>query len=1183
MASLAIEQPSLNQVLRRVMIPPLVIMAVLASILLAQVYRLLVVNERVERSDQIIASAHELERLLVNMETGLRGYALTNADSFLQPYERSRNQIDSALKHLDGLVTDTELQHDRARSIALHYQTWLTDSEAVRAARVRGDEKAIDWEHSKQLMDSLRAEITAVIHTETAVRNDRSRAARQTTLTTVVLAVVFAVAAAILLTLSNRKQLFAVAARYDQMLNDARHAAEARRGIEDRFRRLLEGGTIGAAASDAMGNIIDANDAFLRMIGYDRADLESAKLQWANLTPPDFHALDDQARQELRSRGICNPYEKECVRKDGTRVPILIGSAQAEGQTGAVIAWTVDLASAKQAEQAIRQSESLLRSVTDALPVLVSYVDSEQRFRFNNKAYEAWFHQSHDQLRGKQIREVLGETAYADVEPHVKAALSGTPARFESKMMYPDQIVRDVSVEYVPQFSPDNTVEGFVALISDISERLRILNREKEIRVKAEMLTEIGKTISAELDLEKLVQRVTDIGRELSGAEFGAFFYNLIDQRGEHYTLYALSGAPVERFASFPMPRNTEIFAPTFRGEGIVRSDNITKDPRYGKNPPFRGMPDGHLPVKSYIAAPVISRNGEVLGALFFGHGKPAQFTEHHERLLGGIATQAAIAIDNARLVEALKTSEERFRKMANGAPVLIWLSGPDRRCYWFNKAWLDFTGRSLEEEQTCDWAASIHPDDRERSLAAYGVAFDEEQEFKLEYRLRRHDGNYRWIIDHGVPLYGAGREFTGFIGSCVDITERKLADQERDQILASERAARGDAERANRMKDEFLSNLSHELRTPLNAILGWADLLSLGQTGEEELRQGIDVIRRNARLQAHLIEDLLDMSRIISGKIRLDVQRIDVAEVIQQAVEAVRPAADAKGIQLQLTLGSVGRQVAGDPSRLQQIVWNLLSNAIKFTEKAGRVQVLLERVNSHIEITVADTGQGIKPEFLPYVFDRFRQADATTTRKYGGMGLGLAIVKQLVELHGGTVQAKSSGERQGATFVVTLPLTPVHAQEPASGRIHPRSPWPNALVAAETTRLDDLRVLVVDDEADARDLVKRILDGCNAQVQTAASTDEALVKLADNRFDVLISDIGMSQKDGYELIRTLRHREQGSGRQIPAIALTAFARSEDRQRALRAGFQMHVVKPVEPTELMVVVATVTGRQSLQT
>ncbi len=379
-------------------------------------------------------------------------------------------------------------------------------------------------------------------------------------------------------------------------------------------------------------------------------------------------------------------------------------------------------------------------------------------------------------------------------------------------------------------------------------------------------------------------------------------------------------------------------------------------------------------------------------------------------------------------------------------------------------------------------------------------------------------------------------------------------------------------------MKDEFLATLSHELRTPLNAILGWSQILALGSRDEEDLAEGLKIIERNARAQTQIIEDLLDMSRIISGKVRLDVQRVDLAAVVQAAIDTVKPAADGKGVRLQVVLDPLAGPISGDPNRLQQVFWNLVANAVKFTPRGGRTQVVLERVNSHLEVSVIDTGEGISPDFLPFVFDRFRQSDSSTTRRHGGLGLGLAIARQLVELHGGSICARSAGPGQGATFTVSLPVMVVHPEpEPLPERRHPSS-RNTPMVSDNCSRITGVRVLVVDDEADARALIKRLLEDCQASVTTAATGAEAFERVQSERPDVLVSDIGMPGEDGYALIRRIRALGPERGGAIPAIALTAYARSEDRIKAVQAGFQHHVAKPVEPAELVTMIASLSPK-----
>jgi signal transduction histidine kinase/ActR/RegA family two-component response regulator len=405
---------------------------------------------------------------------------------------------------------------------------------------------------------------------------------------------------------------------------------------------------------------------------------------------------------------------------------------------------------------------------------------------------------------------------------------------------------------------------------------------------------------------------------------------------------------------------------------------------------------------------------------------------------------------------------------------------------------------------------------------------------------------------------------------------ELSRGEAEREQLLRWEQEARAAAEAANRTKDEFLAVLSHELRTPLNAVYGWARLLQAGQVRDEEAQRALDAIVRNANAQVQLIDDLLDVSRVVSGKMRLDVRLVELRAVIEGALDAVRPAAEAKAIRLESVLDPRAGPITGDPDRLQQVVWNLLMNAVKFTPKGGRVQIHLQRVNSHVEIVVSDTGQGIVPDVLPFVFERFRQADSSSTRGHGGLGLGLALVRHLVELHGGSVAAHSPGEGQGATFIVRLPLTIADLTTGPMPRLHPTAATMEALPQA--LRLDGLRVLVVDDDWDALELESSILRGAGAAVRTCLSAPEALAVLQEWRPDVLVSDIGMPGEDGFALIRNVRALGSDQGGNTPAVALTAYGRTQDRMLSLSAGFNMHVPKPVDPGELATIIASVAAR-----
>jgi signal transduction histidine kinase/DNA-binding response OmpR family regulator len=421
-----------------------------------------------------------------------------------------------------------------------------------------------------------------------------------------------------------------------------------------------------------------------------------------------------------------------------------------------------------------------------------------------------------------------------------------------------------------------------------------------------------------------------------------------------------------------------------------------------------------------------------------------------------------------------------------------------------------------------------------------------------------------------------------------LEVAERKQAEEERARMLVREQAARADAERANRTKDEFLATLSHELRTPLTAILGWSRLLRTSKFEGEQLVRALETIERNARSQSQLIDDLLDVSRIITGKLRIDAQPIELVPIVEAAIDSIRPAAEAKSIRFEVALDASAGRVSGDADRMQQVVWNLFSNAVKFTPEGGRIDVRLERAGTHTRISVSDTGAGIDAKFLPFIFDRFRQADGSTTRKHGGLGLGLAIVRHLVELHGGEVSVHSDGVERGSTFSVVLPLLESGANggpRAAAGEAAPaavaEAGGDDHDAATAASPLGGLCVLVVDDEVDTRDWIAAVLRGNGAAVRSCGSAAEALRLLEAWEPDILVSDIGMPREDGYSLIRKVRR--SGAGSRVPAVALTAYASAEDRARALDAGFQEHLVKPVEPEKLVAALTSVVERRRVET
>jgi len=532
---------------------------------------------------------------------------------------------------------------------------------------------------------------------------------------------------------------------------------------------------------------------------------------------------------------------------------------------------------------------------------------------------------------------------------------------------------------------------------------------------------------------------------------------------------------------------------------------------------------------------------------------------------------------DRKAAQEALRWSEERYRSLVEATTHIIWNTKADGEIVTEQPGWSAFTGQKFEEYQGWSWLTAVHPEDRDRTAKAWLNALANRNTYEIEHRLRRYDDEYRYMNARGVPVLETDGSVREWIGVHTDITERKQAEVERERLLQREKVAREEAETANRIKDEFLATLSHELRTPLNAMLGWTQLLRSRKFNEETTARALETIDRNTKSLAQLIEDILDMSRIVRGKLHLEIRTIDIAPVVVAAIETVLPAATAKNIQIESMLASGVRPVMGDANRLQQVFWNLLANAVKFTPKDGRIEVRLFQLDSQVQIQVADNGQGISPEFLPHVFDRFLQANSTTTREYGGLGLGLSIVRHLVELHGGTVQAESEGLGKGATFTVTLPIRAVDYNLDRSER---QSQLHKEETAIAPPSLEGLRIVVVDDEADARDLLDTVLTQYGAQVVTRATARDTIDAIGQFQPHILVSDIGMPEEDGYSLIHRLRQLPPEQGGKIPAIALTAYARAEDRARALEAGFQQHIAKPVNPDKLAAVVSELAQKVS---
>ena len=736
---------------------------------------------------------------------------------------------------------------------------------------------------------------------------------------------------------------------------------------------------------------------------------------------------------------------------------------------------------------------------------------------------------------------------------------------------------------------------GIAVYFRDISDRSQAHQALQEETQSLETLNRVGKMLAAELDLERVVQAVTDAATQLSGAAFGSFFYNVKNEKGESYLLYTLSGVPRDAFAQFPMPRNTQVFAPTFAGAGIVRSDDITKDPRYGRNAPHRGQPEGHLPVRSYLAVPVVSRSGEVLGGLFFGHPRPGVFTARAEQLVSGIASQAAVAIDNARLYRDLQRSKDdlafqvsaltRLHDLAvqlGGLPDLPQMLRATLECI----AYLHGTARglfSLYDAATgaLEVIASMGMDDATLeqvrrvtpgpNAGACGSAFALRQRVIVEdteldqcfllYREIARAAGFRAV--HSTPVVNRAGDILGVVSVHFDEPRRpsemqmKLADMcaryAADAIEATRH--RQGLQEADRRKDEFLAVLAHELRNPLAPLRNGIQLLRLADRSSDAAEQARAMMERQMKHLVRLVDDLMDVSRVSTGKLELQKETVELAAVIGSAIETSRPLIDAKAHRLRIDMPAESLSVCADPVRLSQVLANLLNNAAKYTGPGGEIVLQVQRHGGDVLIQVRDSGIGIDQEMLPRIFDKFTQVDTTSTRAHGGLGIGLTLARTLVELHGGTIEARSPGRGRGSEFVVRLPLLSWRGASSAQAQRH-----------AASAAIPRRRVLIVDDNCDAAESLAILLKHMGHEVRVASDGESAIAAARSNRPDVLFLDISMPGMDGYEVASSLR----GDARFAPTkiVAMTGHGQDSDRRRSREAGFDAHVVKPVEPERL---------------
>jgi PAS domain S-box-containing protein len=894
-------------------------------------------------------------------------------------------------------------------------------------------------------------------------------------------------------------------------------------------------------AANLDGTIQFCNDATSHVFGYDATALIGTPL--AHLVAPERREEQQRVFARVRSGDRVNGQVTRLVRGDGAPLDALLSVSPYRDASGAVVgAFTIvspiDLAAdTRTPPPSLDEADAYLAAIVESSDDAILTKDLDGIIQTANLATERLFGYTQAELIGQPVRILIPPDRQAEEDDILARMHRGERVdHFETVRLTKDGRPIDISLTVSPVRDATGTIVGVSKTARDITERKRAaaaLDAQREwFRVT---LASIGDAVIA-ADPRGHVSYMNATAETLTG-------WTAADAEGRplaevFHIINEKSRQPVENPAALVIRL----------GHIVGLANHTVLISRDGTERPIADS-----------AAPIRDGSGAIIGVVLvfrdvteerLAEDAIAEQREWLETTLESIG-DAVIATDVRGHIVFMNPVAEHLTGWRVDA-------ARGRACTDVFTIINEQTRRTVENPVTRVLAAGIVV-----GLANHTI-------------LIAADGTERPIDDSGAPIRNRDGRIVGVVLVFRDVTERRRAEMdrqiaaaERERLLEAERVARTEAERASRVKDDFVAMVSHELRTPLNAILGWTQLMARNRQDDAVLDRGLDVVARNTRLQAQLIADLLDISRIVSGKLRLDIQNVDLVAVVREAIETVHQEASAKHITIRQELETAIGPVAGDPGRLQQVVWNLLSNAIKFTSIGGQIVVTLRRIGDELDIAVADTGVGIRAEVLPQLFDRFHQADRSITRRFGGLGLGLSIVKTLVEMHGGSVRADSPGEGQGATFTMTLPSSRIEA---------PPALIPTTTAAADeavhTVSLGGIRMLVVEDEPDTREFLKRLLESRGASVALATSAPDALAIWEVVRPELLISDIGLPGMDGYDLMQQIRLKDVGDGGGIPAVALTAYARSEDRTRALLAGFQAHLAKPVEPAELLATIAS---------
>ncbi len=912
-------------------------------------------------------------------------------------------------------------------------------------------------------------------------------------------------------------------------VNAARQAERAQAYLAS----IVESADVAIIAKNLDGVIQSANPAAERVFGYTAGELIGREVRI--LIPPERQFEEDDILSRLRRGERVEHFETVRVRKDGRRIDVSLTVSPVRDANGSIIGASKiarDITDQRRAMEAQAFLAAIVSSSDDAIIAK----DLNGIIQQCNTTAERLFGYTAAELIGRPVRILIPPERQSEEDDILARMRRGERIEhFETKRIRKDGQVLDISLTISPIRDTAGAIIGISKIARDITAQKRA---------------------AAELAAQQAWFRITlsSIGDAVIAA----------DPHGRVTFL----NAPAEHLTGWP--EADAIGRPLHEVFNIINEK--TRHPV--ENPAMLVMKLGHV-VGLANHTILIARDGSERPIA----DSAAPIRDAEGRMLGVVLVFRDIT-DERRAEEALADQREWLETTLQSIGDAVIATDVQGRIVFMNPVAEYLTGCASDAARgrpfhdvfrvVSEAGGQLVDDPVRRVLAQGGIT-----RFGQNTLLQAADGTERAIDESGAPIRSRDGRMIGVVLVFRDISDRRrheidrqAAVAERERLLDAERAARAEAERASRIKDEFVAMVSHELRTPLNAILGWTQLMMRGRNDPATMHRGLDIITRNTRLQAQLISDLLDISRIVSGKLQLEIQPVDLHTIAVDAVETMRPEAEGKGVRLVHDVNDDAGTVAGDPARLQQVIWNLLSNAVKFTPAGGQVALSVRRNGGRAEIVVADSGAGIRADVLPYIFDRFHQADRSITRRFGGLGLGLSIVKHLVELHGGQVVAESAGEGQGATFRVALPVgaaAPVHAPAAAAAEDHP------------PVALDAMRILLVEDEPDTREFLTRLLEDHGAAVVTAASAEEALSSMVAQPPDLLISDIGLPDVDGYDLIQRVRQGFPEQGSTIPAIALTAYARPEDRTRALQAGYQTHLAKPVEPSELLMTIASFGG------